>query len=264
MKISSESKFYLVFLISASLVLFSALAASAQTESDKKTIVTVNDIPVYEAQLNNAMSMTFGYQAMMTLYKNQQTRLLGYLQTNEAQAMLKLFLLNQILVEELKNNKIDELNLTVSDEEVETELDELIENNDNIKDRENLTEMLKQQQVTMEQLKNSLKNNLLQTKLRDEMVGEVEVSQEKIKSYYEENKQSFEKDEEGEVKPLEEVSDKIENTLSNQKKNEEYDKWLKEFKGEAEVEFSEDFTEKIEKDLPGLKIKEVSFLNWIA
>lgn len=261
MKIKLKPKITLVLLVAISLVTFSATMVFPQQDSGEQPVVTVNDFQINKSQLDEKMSSTFGYQTMMTLYKNRLTQILSYLQTEEAQTLMKLHLLNQLMVEELKTKKIGDLGLSVSDKEIESQIDQIIENNEDIKDRENLKQALQKQKMTMDQLKNSLRKNLLQGKLKDEVTGEIKVTEKEIESYYNENKKSF-TDEEGNTKPLKEVSEKIEGILSDQEKQEKYDEWLQKTKKEAEVKFAEGFLSDVNEKLPGLKVSDLSFFSW--
>lgn len=262
MDLKPNSKISVVLLVSLLMVTFSATAVLAQKNSKKQTVVTVNDLKINKTQLNKQVSSVFGYRTMMKLYKNQMTQILGYLQTKGSQSLMKLYLLNKLMVEKLKNKKIDELGLSVADKELKSKVDEIIKNNKKIKDRSKLKELLKKQKMTLDQYKNKiLKKRILQNKLRDKVTGSIEVTKKEKKSYYEKNKKSF-KDKKGNVKKLKEVSNKIEGIISDKKKREKYKKWLQKTKAEAKVDFSKSFLKSINKQLPGVKVKELSFLSW--
>lgn len=206
-------------------------------QQDQPTVVaTVNGEEITEQQLSQAAQV---YPIIMTLSR-QFRSFAQFLMTSEAGNTFlteyRKYVLDNLIEQELKKQKTDELGIEVSEKEIQGQIDKIIENNDQFEDEKSLEDYLKNNQdMSLDDLKARIKESLRQQKLREEVTGKVEVTEDEITSFYEQNKQSY-TDEKGNVKPLKEVKDKIEGTLRNQKGNEAWSAWLQEAKEEAEIE----------------------------
>lgn len=206
-------------------------------QQEQPTVVaTVNEAEITDQQLSQSTQV---YPIIMTLSR-QFRSFAQFLMTSEAGNTFlteyRKYVLDNLIEQELQKQKMDELGIEVADEEIQEQIENIIENNDQFEDEESLEDYLKNDQnMSMENLKASIRENLRQQKLREEITGEVEVTEDEITSFYEQNKQSY-TDEEGNVKPLSEVRDQIEGTLKNQKGNESWSEWLQEAKEEASIE----------------------------
>ncbi|MBS3786744.1 peptidyl-prolyl cis-trans isomerase [Candidatus Bipolaricaulota bacterium] len=148
----------------------------------------------------------------------------------------RLFVLERLIETEIQNQKTDNLGIEVSKEEVQKQVENIIENNDQFEDEKSLKDYLeKNQNMSLDDLKTRIRENLRQQKLKQEVTGKVEVTEDEMTSFYEENKGNY-TDEEGNVKPFEEVKDQIEGTLKNQKTNKAWNEWLQTAKEEARIE----------------------------
>lgn len=209
---------------------------SGQNQQQKTVLAKVNGAEITQKQLSQSAQV---YPIIMTL--SRQYRTFGqFLMSSEAgQKFLTEYrkhVLDQMIDQELQKQKIEDLGITVSDEEVQTEIDKIIENNKQFKDEKALEDYLKENQnMSLADLKSRMKENLKSQKLRDKVTGDVSVSEEEISSYYQKNKKSF-TDDEGNVKPLEDVKSQIKSTLENQKKGQAFSKWLKKAREEANIE----------------------------
>lgn len=85
----------------------------------------------------------------------------------------------------------EELEISVTDEEVDTRLEELKEEFFE-GDQERYTEELEAQGLTEEQVKSDLRTRVLSEKIFEQVTSEVEVTDEEIQAYFEENAAQFE------------------------------------------------------------------------
>lgn len=206
-------------------------------QQDQPTVVaTVNGSEITQQELSQNAQV---YPIIMTLSR-QFRSFAQFLMTSEAGSEFlteyRKYALDNLIEQELQKQKMDELGVEVTDQEIQEQIDSIIENNEQFEDEKSLEDYLKNNQnMSMENLKGRLRESLRQQKLREEVTGEVEVTEDEITSFYEENKQSY-TDEEGNVKSLDDVKDQIEGTLKSQKSNEAWNEWLQEVKEEAEIE----------------------------
>lgn len=101
-------------------------------------------------------------------------------------------LVEQAIQEILINQEAKKANITVTDEEVQAAVDEQIEQINTQFTPEQLNSILAQQGLTMDGLTKDIEKNMpMQLKLEKLLGSEVEITDEEIKTYYEENKDSF-------------------------------------------------------------------------
>ena len=235
-------------LVLISALVFSSFAILAQDGSDQKgnseqqpTIVaTVNGEKITQQELSQSTQV---YQIIMTLSQQYRT-FAQFLMTSESGSKFlteyRKYVLDQLITQNLRAQQIEKMGITVPDDEVQTEIDNIIENNKQFKDEKALEDYLKNNQnMTMDNLESMIRDNLKVQKLKEEVSKDVSVSEEEIQEFYNNNKESY-KDDEGNVKPLEEVREQITNSLMNQKQNESYNNWLEKVKESAEIEKKEE------------------------
>jgi len=209
---------------------------SSGQESQPTVVATVNGSDITQQELSQSAQV---YPIIMTLSR-QFRSFAQFMMTSEAGneflTEYRKYVLDQLIDQELQQQKIEDLGIEVSEEEVQEQIDSIISNNDQFEDEKSLEEYLKNNQnMSLDSLKSRIKESIRQQKLRDEVTGNVEVTEEEITTFYEENKESY-KDQEGNVKSLDEVSDQIEGTLKSQKSNEAWSEWLEQEREEAEIE----------------------------
>ncbi len=227
----------LIFLlVTPSFALLAQDGGETGNSNQPRVVATVNGVEITSQELSQRTQI---YPIIMTLSR-QYRSFAQFLMTSEAGSEFlteyREYVLDLLIEQELQNQKMDELGITASEEEVQGEIDKIIENNDQFKDQQSLEDYLKNNQnMSMEDLKNTIRESLKRGKLREEATGDISVSEEEITSFYETNKSSY-TDQEGNVKPLEEVRDQIKENLLGQKKNEVWASWLEEAKEEAEIE----------------------------
>ncbi|MFW6048689.1 MAG: SurA N-terminal domain-containing protein [Candidatus Bipolaricaulota bacterium] len=228
-----------------SLLVFTSLMVAAQdsepTEDSEPTVLaTVNGEDITDQELSSAAQV---YPIIMTLsqqYRSFAQFLISSPAGSEFLSEYRKYVLDQLIDEKLKQQKVEEMDIGVSDEEVQAEIDNIIENNEQFGDEQALEDYLKNEQnMSMDNLKSMIKENLRSEKLTEEVTSGVEVSEEEVKAYYESNEQSF-TDDEGNVKPFEEVEGQIESNLLSEKENQVYNEWMEKVREEAEVTKNEE------------------------
>ncbi|MFB6291517.1 MAG: peptidylprolyl isomerase [Candidatus Bipolaricaulia bacterium] len=210
---------------------------SGQQQKNKTTVVaTVNGAEITKQELSQSAQV---YPIIMTLSRKFRS-FAQFLMTSEAgNTFLKeyrKYVLDKLIEQEIQKQKIEELGIKVSEKEIQAQIDKIIKNNDKFKDEKSLENYLKNnQKMTMKDLKSRIKQSLRQQKLRKQVTGKVEVTEEEITSFYEKNKKSY-TDKKGNVKPLKEVRGQIKGTIKSQKSNKAWNQWLSQAKKEAKIE----------------------------
>lgn len=225
-----------------SLLVLSSIAVVAQdssegskSQSEPTVVATVNGENITQQQLSSATQV---YPIIMTLSQKYRN-FAQFLMTDEAGSKFlseyRKYMLDQLIDQTLKQQQIKEKGITVPEEEVQSEIDKIIENNDQFNDEKALEDYLKNNQnMSMDEFKSMIKESLRSQKLTEEVTKDVTISEEQVQEYYESNKQNY-KDEEGNVKPLEDVKKQITDTLVSQEQNKAYTEWLDKVREEADI-----------------------------
>lgn len=240
MNVSKQS--FLVFgiallLVTPSIAVLAQSEGADQNQDNGKTVVaTVNGSEITDQQLSQSAQI---YPIIMTLSR-QYRSFAQFLMTSDPGNKLlteyREYVLDRLIEQELQNQKMEELGIEASPEAVQREIDKIISNNDQFSDEKSLADYLKNNQnSSLEDLKARIRNSLRRQQLREEVIGEISVSEEEVSSYYDSNKDNF-TDGEGNVKPLEEVKDQIREDLKTRKSSQMWSNWLEEAKEEAEIE----------------------------
>ncbi len=235
--VSTKRNLLVTLLIS--LLVFSSVVALGQDNSNQgqtSVLATVNGEKITQRELSQASQVQ---QIVMTLSR-QFRSFSQFLMTSEAgQNFLseyRKYVLDQLINQKLTAQKVDELGVTVSEEAVQEQITKIVEGNKQFSDESDLKDYLKENQnMTMDALKSRISQSLKTEKLRKRVTDEVSVSEEEVKTFYNKNKQRY-TDQEGNVKPLEEVRDQVRNTLKSQKQNQAYNQWLEEEREKADIE----------------------------
>lgn len=222
-----------------SLLVFSSFVALGQDNSNQgetSVLATVNGEKVTQQELSQASQVQ---QIVMSLSR-QYRSFSQFLMTSEAgQNFLseyRKYVLDQLINQKLTAQKIDELGVTVSEEDVQEEITKIVEGNKQFSDESDLKDYLKENQnMTMDSLKSQISQGLKTEKLRERVTDKVSVSDEEVETFYNKNKQRY-TDQEGNVKPLEEVRDQVRNALKSQKQNQAYNQWLEEEREKADIQ----------------------------
>jgi hypothetical protein len=157
---------------------------------------TVNSSPVYRWELNSKMAEKYGKQSFEEIVNDR------------------------LLAEELKKNKI-----TVTDQEVTDEMTKLVAQYGG---QEAFQEAISQFGLTEDKAKESIKQSLGLKKLVEKNY-KIEISDEAVKKYYDDNKATFG------TKKLEEVSSDIKDNLYQQEVYAKSQEWFSEVRKNAKV-----------------------------
>ncbi len=183
----------------------------------------------YIAEVNNKGISPQQFLSVLRNYASQANNL-----TQSEVIPFRLNVLNSMIEREILLNEADNMGIVVevSDEAVENNIDQILEENDLTE--EELINNLESQDYTYEQFKEDIRENMVNSEkisqVRESTYSNIEVTEEEIQTVYENR---YEDDEE---KPeLEEVKSDIEETLIEQKENQTYQNWLENKKAEANV-----------------------------
>jgi foldase protein PrsA len=169
-----------------------ALALVGCSDKEDRVVGTVNDIEIKESQLNEALQSQYGTEVLEQL------------------------MANEIIKQEAKAKK-----LTISEEDLNEEYEIYA---DYYGGEEKLLESLKTYNVTKQDILNDIEVYLLTVKVMEQSIT---LTDEEIKTYYEENKANYLSDE-NEQLPLEKVKEEVRQALLEERIDSEYDAWLDE------------------------------------
>lgn len=236
MDLSRRSLFVSLLISLLVLSSFAAVGQESTNQAETTVLATVNGEEITQQELSQASQVQ---QIVMSLSR-QYRSFAQFLMTSEAgQDFLseyRKYVLDQLINQKLSIQKVEELGITVSDQAVQAEIDKIVEGNKQFEDEAALEDYLKKNQnMSLENLRSRIRENLRSQKLREEVTDKVTVSEEEVEVFYNKNKQRY-TDQEGNVKPLEEVRDQVRNTVRSQKQNEAYNQWLEEERKKADIE----------------------------
>gem|GEM_PF-898330 len=169
--------------------IFALTACSLVTVDPEKEkqlpIAQVNDVTITKA------AYTKEYESYLTLIEQQYGITKETIETSKDYAdMLKQIkenLVDELINRELIKEQIKKNNIVLTDDDNKDIADTIQQLKDSYGE-ETFTDMLKQQNTTEEELKQTLQENMLQQKLLDKLTANITVSDEEIKKYYDENK----------------------------------------------------------------------------
>jgi hypothetical protein len=147
----------------------------------------------------------------------------------------RLRLLNQLVVEMIILERAEELNLTISSEEINKAVSEI--KSDYPEDTFEM--VLLENAVSYESWQARLKNRLLMQKVVDnELKSQITITPEDIARYYEENYQATDADAES-ISADKDINENIIKHLRQQKAEQAYKTWIKELKGKYSIEIND-------------------------
>lgn len=134
--------------------------------------------------------------------------------------------LDRLITQELLMQEAEKEGIEISDEEVNSELDEIKE-----QVGENFDDQVKEIGMNEESFKDQLSNELLISKYADEKIKTEEVSDDEAKEMYENLEQQNE-----EIADFDEIKDELKQSIEEQKKQEELQAKVEELKESADIE----------------------------
>ncbi len=218
------------------LLLFATLAIPVNADQEEKkgsTAAIVNG----EEITKEILARRAGIQRIFLALKGVPEFAEFLMNTEEGQRALDYYrgyVLEKLIEEKLILQEAESRGIVVNDQEIENRLSTLINRTKKVTNKEELIEKLKEDQRSLEDLKEEIRRKLVREKLRREIVGKVKVSESEIRNYYEKNRDSF-RDKDGVVKPLSEIKDHVQEKLREDKKTARWNEWLKKVKKEAKI-----------------------------
>ena len=175
-----KKKFKIVLL---TLTILTMLFAVSCKKVDENAVATVNGKAISEKEF------TENYKVYERMYKQQ----LGEeaLKKTDKDGVsfkdkLKENILEKLIVDELINQEIDNKKITITDEEVNNLYEQTIKD---MGGQEQYEEFLKQQNITDDFIKDSIKKDYKQQKLEEAFYKDNKVTEEEIKDFYDANKE---------------------------------------------------------------------------
>ncbi len=220
------------------------LLVLAQSATQTPSVVAVvNGEEITKDQLDRFTDLS---RIVLTIYQQFPRFAQVLVSTEEGKALLKAYerdVLESLITWKLLVQEARKRGLVVPEEKLQAELDRVLKSimqRNSLATEEELAEaVITRLGQTLEEFKARIRSEaeerLLVDLLKEEVTGDVSVSPEEVASYYEEHKESF-VDDDGNVKPLEEVAGEIEAKLLQEKKDRVWREFLKELRGSAEVE----------------------------
>ncbi|MGM0508113.1 MAG: peptidylprolyl isomerase [Fusobacteriota bacterium] len=169
---------------------------------------------------------------------------------------VKLMAFNELVKKEVMLDEADKRHLGVSKKEKNEEYDKVTQN---FSDKEQLRRALRGQGMTISDLEDEIEESLIVEKLQEavksEYEAELEVTEDEIKTYFNENKYSKYSE-----KKYEDVKEDIKSELTEEKVNKRYNGWVENKVNEADIEFKKaQYKEYLKKDV--LKVSNYNIDN---
>lgn len=167
------------------LTVMTMIFAVSCKKTDEDAVATVNGKAISEK------TFTENYKVFELMYKQQ----LGdeALKKTDKDGVsfkdkLKENILEKLIIDELINQEIEAKKISITDEELKDQYEQTIKD---MGGKEQYEKFLKQQNITDEFIKDSIKKDFKQQKLEEDFYNNNKISDEDIKSYYEANKESL-------------------------------------------------------------------------
>jgi len=160
------------------------------------------------------------------IYKQTKMQMHQFGQDTSDLDTVKEHTLDELIAQELLKQDAEKKGVKVSDEEIQTELEDFKEEND-----EDLESYLDEFDISEETFKEQLFFSLVLDKYMDEEIKSEEVSDDEAKEMYEDLKQQNE-----EIAEYDELKDELKDSIEAQKKQEKLQAKLEELKDSADIE----------------------------
>ncbi|WP_428912345.1 SurA N-terminal domain-containing protein [Niallia sp. Krafla_26] len=197
-------------LISVLVFILGACSNESSKESKTETVATVNGEEIlkkdYDKQLENSKA-----------YFQQQGMNVDDLD-NQAQEEFEQSVLDQLINTKLLLQTAQKEGVTIEQSEINAEVDKM---KSQFEDTKKYQEALKENQLTEKNLKEEIKDQLTLTKFFDKRIGDITVSDDEVKSMYEQYKKQAESQGQERLEDdFESVKPQLEQQAIAQKKNE--------------------------------------------
>ena len=228
---SMEKLFALTIWLLGAVLLFGSFGGCMNSESklDQEPLIRVGDRILTVLDFNKA------FEIAKTAYPHDLK------DDPEGYRNARLRLLNQLVVEMIILERAQELNISISSEELNKAVSEI--KSDYPEDT--FEEVLLENAVSYESWEAQLKNRLLMQKVVDaELKDQIAITPEDIARYYEKNYQATDTDAES-ISADKDINENIIKHLRQQKAEQAYKIWIKELKGKYSIEINDTNWEKL-------------------
>jgi foldase protein PrsA len=175
-----EMKKFVVVLFVLAMALSAGVVAGCGGDMSGDAVAKVGDVEISQEMFNQRLE-EFGAQYG---YSEETT-------DAETWGLFKRDVLEYVVLYEMASQKAEDYDVSVTDEDVQTEIDTIIESYYS-GDEEAFNEDLASADMTLDQLKANYKESMLMQKVYEKITGEVpEPTAEEIAAYYEENKDGY-------------------------------------------------------------------------
>jgi len=175
-----EMKKFVVVLFVLAMALSAGVVAGCGGDMSGDAVAKVGDVEISQDVFNQRLE-EFGAQYG---YSEETT-------DAETWGLFKLDVLEYVVLYEMASQKAEDYDVSVTDEDVQTEIDTIIESYYS-GDEEAFNEDLASADMTLDQLKANYKESMLMQKVYEKITGDVpEPTAEEIAAYYEENKDGY-------------------------------------------------------------------------
>jgi len=145
------------------------------------------------------------------------------------------FILERMIEETLQLQKAKEKGFKATEEDIDNTIQQIIDSRDDVENLKQLKATLEEQGSSMDELREQLRKDILLSKLKQEVVGTIEITMGEIKEFYNNNPEYF-KNEEGKVKPFDQIKSNVAEIVKQNKANKAWSDWLEKVKKEADIE----------------------------
>src|SRR5690606_40812494 len=162
-----------------------SLALSGCTKKEKGIVAKVNGDVITQEEFD------IEFEIYKTMYKKQfgEDALAQEAEGNKTmEELLKENILEKLIIEKLILKEIKEMNITVTEEEVEKHLEDFI---NSLGGKEKYEEFLKKNGFSQKFVEDNIRKELLYEKHRENFMNQIELSEKELKDYYEKNKDSL-------------------------------------------------------------------------
>jgi hypothetical protein len=225
------AKFYKIFQLVLSIFIIFLLPGCDQKGSDlgNETLIRVGDRIVTVLDFNTALEIAKTAHDHNIDLPSEDLR------------NAKLRLLNQLTVEMVLLERAEEIEVTVTDAELEKAVAEIKSDYPEGEFEETLLEFA----VSYDSWKSRLRNRITMEKvIEKELKSRVTITAEEIAAFYKENYQGREAETES-AQTSEDINESIVNQLRRKKTEETYESWIEELKGKYDIEINTQLWEKI-------------------
>ena len=201
---------------------------------EHKTIIKVNNSPITQKQFDELMDKQIAQSPLSQM---------GDIKSNKDgmfYLMVEQRVINQLIIEELLKQEANNRGIKVSNKETDEAIAKII---DKIGGKERLTELLKQNNLSVAQFKKDIKNQVKMHKLAKE-VGQIDVKESDAKKFYNDNIDKFKHGEQVRASHIlilanpyqisQEISAKSKKSLTEEEMKTEVEKVMAQKKSEAE------------------------------